>query len=173
MLELHDPRSDTTKRFNWGKSKITKFAVQTLDENGRARNYDFDPEYDLILYVYSNTNKSFKEYKVQYGYMYEDTPGTIYCFPVFREIPTDDNRKINVWKISSGEWNENEVIRVSSNFYAYSLPENRDLNKFLDGAMKVIENQKKKLTDKYNSDIHNQDKLHDDIIEILTKVMYE
>lgn len=171
MLELHDPRQGTTKRFNWGKSKITKFTTQTLDENGRARNYDFDPEYELLLYVYSNSNKTFREYKVQYGYMYEDTPGAIYCFPVFREVPTDENRKVNVWNISDGKWNENEVIRVSSNLYSYSLPENRDLNKFLDGAMKVIESQKKKLTDKYNRDIVNQDKLHDEIIKIVTKVM--
>ena len=74
MLELHDPRSNTTKRLNLGKSRIKKFAVQTLDENGRARNYDFEPEYDLILYIYSTSPKvdnPFREVNVQYGYMYQ------------------------------------------------------------------------------------------------------
>ena len=174
MIKLKDPRPGTRRVYDLGKSKIKKFSVQTLDENGRARNYDFDPEYDLILYVYSdshNAPRTFREHKVQYGYMYQDNPDATYYFPVFREIPSGGDRKVNVWKISDNEWDELEVVRVSSNFYAYSLPENRSLERFLEGAEKVIDSQKRRITEKYNKDMSNQDRIRREIADAVTKEM--
>lgn len=175
MLELHNLREGTFRKVYRGTGNITKFISYTVDGNGKSRNYDFDPEYDLTLYVYSvspKTNESFREYNVQYGYMYQYTPIETYSFPVFREVPNDDNRKINVWKVSDdSDWDELEVVKVSTNFYAYSRPENRDLSKFLDGALRIIEDHKKKLTDKYNRDMSNQDKIHDQIIDCMTRII--
>ena len=174
MLKLKDPRPGTRRIYDLGKSKIKKFSVQTLDENGKAKNYDFDPEYDLILYVYSDTRNApriFREHKVQYGYMYQDNPDATYYFPVLREIPSSDDRKVNVWKILDNKWNELEVVRVLSNFYAYSLPENRNLEKFLEGAEEIIDSQKRRISEKYDRDISNQDRIRREIAEAVEKAM--
>lgn len=174
MLELHNVRPNCTKRVNLGKNNITKFTNMGVDSNGQARNYDFDPEYDLKLYIYSLSSRisePFREYDVQYGYMYQETPSATYCFPVFREVPTEGKKKVEVWKVSDSNWDEMEVVKVSSNFYAYSLPENRDLNKFVDGVIKVIDDYKVRLTEKYNHDIANQNNIRHDIVETIVRMM--
>ena len=174
MLELHNIRPDDIKEFNVGTSKITKFTNQTLDDNGQARNYDFNPEYNLILYVYSVSPKiteSFKEYNVQYGYMYYKEQIDRLCFPVFREVPTDDKRKVGVWKASCDNWDEFEVVKVSTNYYAYSLVENRDLSRFLDSAIKVIVDHKEKLTEKYNKDMTIQNNICSRLVNDVLKAI--
>ena len=173
MLELHNLRSGTIETPYRGRGYINKFTTYTVGEDGHSRNYDFEPEYDLILYIYSispRIKSTFREVKVQYGYMYQYSQGSVYSFPAFREIPKADDRKVNVWKVSEEGWEENEVIRVSTNFYAYSLPENRDLKKFLDGARYVVDSYKKKLTEKYERNMKNQDDILNKMNEVFTEI---
>ena len=175
MIELHNMRPDSTRRYNKSRNYIKKFNNVIVDENGNSKSHEFEPEYDLILYVYSTSpskaENPFTEYEVQYGYLYQKTYSGIECFPVFREKPTGDKRKIGVWKVYDSDWQEMEVFRVSTNFYAYSFPENRDLNKFLEGAIKVIDDHKDKITKKYERDIENQNKVMEKITETMTEMI--
>lgn len=176
MLELQGVHPNCTYRSRLSKNNITKFNKMTVDNTGQARNYLFEPEYDLILYVYNSSNRireTFVRYNVQYGYLYQETSsGKEQGFPVFREVPTKDHRTVNVWEINlRNEWDEFEVVRVANNFYMYSLPENYDLNKFFEGALKVIDARTDSLTKKYEEDINNQNKLIKDITETMTKLL--
>lgn len=174
MLELQGVHTNCRYQLDIGKNNIKKFTRITLSSDGQSKNYSFEPEYDLILYVFSPINKfhqPYKEYRVQYGYMYQTVylSGKEVGFPVFREVPTEANEyRVNVWKINANsDWEELQAVKVSINYYAYSSVENYDPKEFMVSAMNVIDNYKLKITKKYERDIGIQD----NVLEMMSEVL--